>query len=97
MRTINPATARALAAAAAGLAAATTLIGCAYDEPNSPQYDAMRDNLTPELDTLAMRPDDVDNTLVRSADVYGRLFWEDLGRLGLLDRPSRLSDSHIVE
>jgi len=89
--------ARALAFAALAAAAITTVGGCSAGNSQASIYNDMKRDLTPELRTLVERPVDIDNTLTRTNDVYGRLFWEDLGKLGLQDRPSRLNRFNIVE
>jgi len=45
----------------------------------------------PETSTPYQTPYDVDNALAISNDSNWRQFWWDLGRFGLVDRPSRLS------
>lgn len=55
------------------------------------QAQKIRDNLTPELDTLYQRPDDIENSLAIMADENGRMIWQDLGRAMYTDRPSRLT------
>ena len=89
--------ARALAVAALTAAAIASAGGCSAGNSQASIYNDMKGDLTPELMTLSHRPTDVSNTLTRTNDVYGRLFWEDLGKLGLQDRPSRLNRFNIVE
>jgi len=50
-----------------------------------------RHELTPELMTLSGRPVDVDNTYSLTCNENWRMFWGDLQRATLLDRPTRLS------
>lgn len=70
--------------------------GCASSSSEA-AYDRIKSNLTPEIDYLAQTPNQIDNQLIRTADTNGRLFWEDLAVFGLADRPSRLSQTNIVE
>lgn len=78
---------------ALGTAAATTLVGCTTltSEADYAQAERIRANLTPELDTLYQRPDDMTNAMTIMADENGRMFWQDLGRVFYTDRPSRLT------
>ena len=64
------------------------LAGCSAQEQRLASY---RSRPTPEIDTRSQRPDDIDNRLTVTNDTNLRLFNEDLGRLFLMDRPSRLS------
>lgn len=74
---------------AAMLAAGTGLVGCESDSAQRERL--VRNNLTPELDTLHERPSDIDNAITITFDENGRMFNEDLGRFFLLNRPSRLT------
>lgn len=51
----------------------------------------VRENLTPELYTLGQRPIDADNAIAITVDENLRMANEDMGKLWLLDRPSRLN------
>jgi hypothetical protein len=51
----------------------------------------VRYDLSPELDTLHQRSDDVANSLALMSDENWRMFWEDMGRFWYVDRPSRLT------
>ncbi len=73
---------------AGGLAA---LAGCSTPS----RYDEVKADATPNLDTLHQRPEDVDNAMVVTLDENGRMFWQDLGRFFLFDRPSRLTREPI--
>ncbi len=53
--------------------------------------DAIFDNLTPELMTTDQRGRDVKGQIALTNDSNWRQMWEDLGRVFILDRPSRLS------
>lgn len=76
-----------------GSAAAVALFaGCsASNRSDYAEAAKIRANLTPELDTLYQRPDDIENAMTIMADENGRMFWQDLGRAMYTDRPSRLT------
>ena len=82
---------RHLTAAAVSLAALAALTGC-----ESSRYQQVKDDATPNLDTLTQRPEDIDNAMVVTFDENGRMFWSDLGRAFLTDRPSRLTREPVV-
>ncbi|HZW08955.1 MAG TPA: hypothetical protein VFF69_03550 [Phycisphaerales bacterium] len=75
------------------LAAAGALAGCstATSQADHAQAEQIRADLTPELDTLYQRPDDIYNSMTIMADENGRMFMQDLGRAFYTDRPSRLT------
>lgn len=73
-------------ATAAALLAFAALTGC-----ESTGIDAVRADPTPALETLSQREDDVNNAMTVTADENWRMFWQDLGRAFLFDRPSRLT------
>ncbi len=74
------------------LAAGIALSGCtASSRSDYAQTELLRQNLTPNLDTLHQRPDDIANAMSLMADENGRMFWEDMGRAFYTDRPSRLT------
>lgn len=81
-------------AAACGLIAAAALTGCSGSGPAGRDA-AVRSNPTPELQTLAQRPIEVDNRMTLTTDENLRMAWEDLGRMWLFDRPSRLTRERI--
>lgn len=72
------------------LAAPLLLAGCASNTAAGRDAE-VRSNLTPELQTLSQRPSDVDNKVTLTTDENLRAANEDLGRLMLFDRPSRLT------
>ena len=72
------------------LLAAALLAGCSSNTASS-RDDAVRANLTPELHTLSERPIDDNNRTVLAVDTNLRSANEDLSRLLLFDRPSRLT------
>lgn len=76
---------------AAGLAAGLGGCSTASSQADYAQAETIRANLTPELDTLYQRPDDMSNAFVVMLDENGRMFWQDLGRALYTDRPSRLT------
>ena len=55
----------------------------------------VRYDLSPELDTLYQRPDDVANSLALMHDENWRMFWEDMGRFWYVDHPSRLTPEPV--
>ncbi len=77
--------------AAASLVAVNGLAACSSETTQQQKTQLIRNNLTPELDTMYQRPDDIDNAIAITFDENGRMFNEDLGRFWLLDRPSRLT------
>ena len=81
------------AAALTALAALALLSGCT--EPS--RYQQVKDDATPNLDTLYQRPEDIDNAIVVTFDENGRMFWQDLGRAFYWDRPSRLTREPIPQ
>lgn len=56
---------------------------------------AILDDLTPELQGLTERPVDADVQIARTFNVNWRQFYEDWGKVFLLDRPSRLNKRPI--
>jgi hypothetical protein len=48
-------------------------------------------NMSPELDTTSRTPGEINTQLSRTVDTNGRMFWDDLMSVMLLDKPSRLS------
>lgn len=80
---------RILSACFISACAATALIAASGCETS--RYQSIKDDATPNLDTLYERPEDIDNTVVTTFDENGRMFWQDLGRAMYWDRPSRLT------
>jgi outer membrane murein-binding lipoprotein Lpp len=61
------------------------------------RLDEVRADPSPNVDTLMQRPADIENAMTVTADENGRMFWEDMGRVWLMDRPSRLSrEPHMI-
>lgn len=76
-----------------GLAAAgACLVGCSAQQSRLNEY---RANPTPDVDTLNQRHDDIDNRLTVTNDTNFRMMNSDIGRVLLLDRPSRLTPEPI--
>jgi hypothetical protein len=73
--------------------AAACLVMCMAGCSNTgdKRLDEVRNNATPDLDTLYQRPVDMDSAVTVTWDEDGRMFWEDMGRFFLFDRPSRLT------
>ena len=65
--------------------------GCASHDYSYEAAEEIRDNPSPELDTLWQRRVDMDNTVALTGDENLRMLNEDWGRLWLMERPSRLS------
>jgi hypothetical protein len=76
--------------------AAAALSGCSYGGPASYSKAAeYQSNPSPELMTLRERSIDVDNRMAVTANENLRMMSEDLGRVFLLDRQSRLSPAPV--
>jgi hypothetical protein len=86
-------TLRRLPPTALAALAGAALFGCATASSPSDhaQAERIRADLTPELDTLYQRPDDMANAFTLMLDENGRMFWQDIGRALYVDRPSRLT------
>jgi hypothetical protein len=70
-------------------------VGCS--STGNAQLDEVRDDPSPTVDTLYQRSVDIDNKIAYTFDENGRMFWEDMGRLWLTDRPSRLArEPHLA-
>lgn len=82
---------------ALGSAAAAGLTGCstAASQADHQQAERIRADLTPELDTLYQRPDDMSNAFTIMLDENGRMWWQDLGRALYTNRPSRLTPEPV--
>ena len=70
----------------AGLPGCALFLGSGDD-----RLDEVRADPSPNIDTLYQRPVDIDNAMVVTFDENGRMFWQDMGRVWLTDRPSRLA------
>lgn len=71
---------------AAGLIGLLALGGCSSSVNSDP---------SPALDTLSQTDFEIHNALVLQRDTNFRMLWEDLGRIWMTDRPSRLSPKPI--
>lgn len=81
------------------IGSAVVLMGVAAGGCSSEQtrYDAVKDDPTPNLDTLYQRPADIDNKVVVTFDENSRMFVQDLGRAFYWDRPSRLTREPVPQ
>lgn len=77
------------------LAGACVLAGLSGCSSTPSRYEQVKADPTPNIDTLHERPEDVDNAMIVTVDENGRMFWQDLGRVFLFDRPSRLAREPI--
>lgn len=68
------------------VAAAALLSGCATDV----RSESLRDPSAAEMGPVTT-PDQIDNGIAHTTDTNWRLFWDDMGRFWLLDRPSHLT------
>ncbi len=68
---------------------AALLSGCSFT--NNDRLNEVRDDPSPNIETMSQRQEDIDNAMTVSIDENGRQFWEDMGRVWMVDRPSRLS------
>jgi uncharacterized lipoprotein YajG len=73
-----------------GTMAAVCLAGCA-NTSNYPGHSEVANDITPDILSLSKRPIDANNTMRLTNNENYRMMWDDLGRLSLLNRPSRLS------
>ena len=71
------------------LTGAGLLGGCT--STGNARLDDVRSDPSPNVDSLYQRPEDIDNAMTVTLDENWRMFWQDMGRVWLLDRPSRLS------
>lgn len=82
----------------AAVAAATLLTGCGGQDramTSEEQAEKLRRNLTPELYNLHQRPTDVRNEYAVMVNENWRMMKQDLHRLLLIDRQSRLAREPI--
>ncbi len=94
MRSNLPTASILRAAGLAGVVAlAVNMTGCAQnDRADGGRLSQIQGDVSPELDTLALRPIDVDNRMYYTWDTNGRMFWEDVYSGLLMDRPARLTN-----
>jgi hypothetical protein len=77
----------------AALSLASLLVATGCETPT--KYQAIKDDPAPDLLTLNERYEDADNAWTITRNENWRMFWQDLGRVGLTDRPSRLTRETI--
>jgi hypothetical protein len=94
---VNLTTLRTVAKLAAASLAGCLLagVGCAAD-PMATDFKSVKSNLTPELMTISERKVDVERNLATAENQNYRMFWNDLGRMMYVDRPSILSPYFII-
>lgn len=73
------------------VALAAGLCGCTTDE----RYEAIKADPAPEMLTLNERVVDADNAWTVSRNENWRMFWQDMSRAAMVDRPSRLTKETI--
>ena len=76
------------------LVGAGLLTGCS--NPNDVSFNAIKGDLTPELDGISERPVDIQRSLAMNQDQTLRMFWGDLGRAWLMDQPSMLAPYYVI-
>lgn len=67
------------------------VVGCSSRDPDDVSFDAIIDDLTPELVTLTQRQVDIERNMAVTSNQNLRMIWEDMGRAWYVDHPSRLS------
>ncbi len=79
------------------LSAAVVVLGLSACASRSkyPGYSTVASDLTPDMLTLTNRPIDAQNRMAVTTNENWRMFWSDLSRAALLDRPSRLTPTMI--
>ncbi len=84
---------RILAGLILGALSGAVLVGCS-SSPSSPydvSFNAIRGDLTPELQGMTDRPVDDQRNMAVAYNQNKRMFFDDLGRAWYTDHPSRLS------
>jgi len=74
------------------IAGALALTGCGTGDA---RLDDIRADPSPDVDTLHQRPIDMGNAATVTFDENFRMMWQDMGRVMLFDRPSRLAREPI--
>ncbi len=87
---------RIIAGLTLGALGAAVLVGCSSSSHPDVSFDAIRGNLTPELQGLTDRPVDDERNLAVTNNMNLRLMNDDLGRALYTDHPSRLSPYPIT-
>jgi len=77
------------------LLAVASLAGC-QSSPDDVRFNAVRANLTPEMQTLDESNADVKRNLAVNFNQDLRMFWMDVGRTLYTDRPSYLRPMPVV-
>ena len=85
----------ALNAVLAGPPAVVALGGCAT-APDDVSYNAIKRNLTPELQGITESGIDIDRNMAVTSNQNLRMMWGEIGRMWLFDKPSRLSPYDII-
>lgn len=75
--------------------AALSLGACATQDYSYRAAQEIRENPTPDLDTLDQRRVDIDNMIAVTEDENGRMLNADWNRFWLLERPSRLAPDQL--
>ena len=74
--------------------ASVGLGGCS--SPEDVSFNAIKGDLTPHIVGLTERDVDIELNMAVVGNQNLRMFWGDLGRIWLFDRPSRLSPYDII-
>ncbi|MBM4108910.1 MAG: hypothetical protein FJ255_08910 [Phycisphaerae bacterium] len=83
-------------ASAALLTLASLALGaCEYDTPSERLAADLRSDPSPNMETMYERQVDIDNNIAIVNDANLRMLHQDLGRLLLLSRPSRLTPERL--
>ena len=70
------------------------IAGCGSKDPVS--YHSIQKHPTPELSSIADRPDDVSRHTAIARNQNLRMFWDDVTRMWMIDQPSQLSPYPIT-
>ena len=87
-RAAFPSSCLLLAVASVGLGGCTS--------PDDVSFNAIKGDLTPHIVGLTERDVDIELNMAVVGNQNLRMFWGDLGRIWLFDRPSRLSPYDII-
>jgi hypothetical protein len=87
----RPALIRSMCMTLAGLGLITLGACASSGRDDGGRHSSIQGDISPELDTQTARPIDFDNAMYYTWDTNGRMFWGDVQRALLIDRPSRLS------
>jgi len=78
------------------LAVASLGLGGCSSSPDDVSFNAIKGDLTPHIVGLTERDVDIELNMAVVGNQNLRMFWGDLGRIWLFDRPSRLSPYDII-